>query len=329
MVLLNTIETLIKLCQIFGLAPFSRCKKGVKWKLDRKNSTISIVFLMVTALNLLFCLIFNKRLIDHNDAGLDVIIFTYSIVIICVHAVVIVAENFYKRNQHVKILNLFLKLELMEEYQGIQLDSMGTRRFLHRSILLWVLGTFGLSGLYILVLVITRNVHDLYYFLVCALPSLLSKLSYIYSMVLVNMLGKNVNALTMFTRSLIIDSQKCFEVLGRKYRRSRGYEINLRKIEFLKKCQILIWNISTLFNHTHFWSLSIGFLNEFSVLIFNCFFFIQLFQKPPEAGLYSILYIISWTSMNLFNIIYITSTCGNADKAVSLQILELDELLSY
>lgn len=317
MVLIDSIKSLIKLCQILGLAPFSQTKNGVKWEGNRTNEIVSLAFLVITGSNFLLCLIFNGIVIDHTDSGLIVAIYTYSIIIICVHAFVILAENFYKRNQHIKLLDLLVKLELiLKEDQGLELDFIGMSRFLHRSIVFWILGTFGLSGLNVLVLVKTRDSNDFYFFVTYALPSLLSKLSYIYSMVLINMLSKNVNALTDFTRSLSVKprNMKGLEIVG-SYR-SRRHGINLTTIDFLQKCHLLIWKASTLLNHNFFWSLSIGFLNEFSVLIFNCFFFIQLFQKPPEAGFFTVLLVVSWTLMNLFNIIYITSTCGNVVSLV-------------
>lgn len=137
----------------------------------------------------------------------------------------------------------------------------------------------------------------IFIFVTYALPSILSKLSYNYSMVLVNMLNTNIIALTKFTRSLSIDTQtmKHVQFFGWTYRRSQRHEINLSTIEFLKEFQMLIWKASNLLNHVFYWSLSIGFLNEFSVLIFNWFFFIQLFCQPPEGGFYSIVYIVSWT----------------------------------
>lgn len=319
MVLLDSLKSLIKLCQFFGLAPFAQSKKNPKWKQNRTNATFSIAFLVIIGLNFLLCLIFNGIVIDHNESGLIVAIYTYSIIIICVHAFVVLAENFYKRNQHIKLFNLFVKLELiLKQYHEIGLDFVGVSRFLHRSILCWALGTFGLSGLNILVLIKTRDANDFYFFVTYALPSFISKLSYIYSMVLVNMLSKNTDALIMFMRSLDNDAkhQKRFEVRRCTYRRSRRHENNLYTIEFLRKCQILIWKASSILNHTFYWSLSIGLLNEFSVLIFNCFFFMQLFKTPPEAGFISILSVVSLTIMNLFNIIYITSTCGNAVQAV-------------
>lgn len=315
--LLDSIKSLIKLCQIFGLAPYAQYKNS--WKQNGINEIVTIVFLFITSLNFLFCLIFNGIVIDHNEPNLIIAIYTYSIIIICMHALVILAENFYKRNQHIQLFNIFIKLELiLKSKQRIELDFVGMLRFLHRSILLWVIGTFGLSGLSVLVLVKTRDINDIYFFVTYALPSLISKLSYIYSMVLVKLLSKNVDALTKFAKSLSVDRHNTepLEVFGAPYRRSRKHENNLSRIEFLQKCQLLIWKASNLLNHTFYWSLSIGFLNEFSILIFNCFFCIQLFRKPPEAGFWSILNIVSWTIMNLFNITYITSTCANIVNGV-------------
>lgn len=318
--LLDSIKSLIKLCQIFGLAPFSQNKTKANWKQNRTNELVTIVFLFITVLNFSFCLIFNGIVIDHNEPNLIIAIYTYSIIIICVHALVILAEHFHKRNQHIQLFNVFVKLELiLKRNQGIELDFVGMLRFLHRSILLWTIGTIGLSGLSVLVLIKTRDINDIYFFVTYALPSLLSKLSYIYSMVLVKMLSKNVDALTKFTKSMSVDPRntKPLEVFGWPYRRSRRHENNLSSIEFLQKCQLLIWKASNLLNHIFYWSLSIGFLNEFSILIFNSFFCIQLFRKPPEAGFWSVLNVVSWTIMNLFNIIYITSTCANVVNGVN------------
>lgn len=319
----DCINSFIKLCSVFGLTPFSRVPGTSKWTKNRLNGIITVSYLIMVIVIFLLCLIFNGTIIDHTDSGIIVAIVVYTIVIICLHSFLTLCETFSKRDRHIKLLNLFAKLEsLSTHYQGVQLDYIGIKRTIHRVVLFWTLETFGLLILNVLILFKTRDQNDLCFVLTYTLPHLISKLSYIYWIVLVTILHENVRALMTYSRSLCGSKENMrpdippFEVFSWTYRKSRSGKFSAATFELFTRCYCTIWESSVLINDVVFWSFPIGFLNEFSVLVFNCFFLIKMIQSLPNVELMPFIHTILWATSNLVNVILLTSTCERAAEAV-------------
>lgn len=314
---------LIKICQFFGLAPFSR-QKTAKWQRHRFFEMISIVFCIAIVANILFCAIFKAVVLDQRGSRLMVVIGIYSVFLICAHALVILCENFRKRHHHVELLNLFVKLEsFAKQRQGIDLDAKIMKRILHQSLLFWAWQPFVLLVFDVVLLLTSKNRYSIYFLIIYMLSFILSKLSYVYSMTLVRILNENVNGLIKFTASLsdgktVKSNVNVFSVLSLNHRRTRQNEVSASTIDFLGKCYGMMWNASNLLNLIFHWSLPIGFFNEFCVLVFNSYFLIQMVRSGQEVH---ILLILSawWVFTNIINILFITSTCGNTIQAVILK----------
>lgn len=107
----NAIKPLINLCHILGLAPYSRISITSKWTKNRLYETVTVAYFIINFAIYAIYLIFNRTLIDYTEPSLIVAICIYSFVIICVQTFIVFCETFYKRNQHIKLLNAFEELE--------------------------------------------------------------------------------------------------------------------------------------------------------------------------------------------------------------------------
>lgn len=320
---LDAIKPLIKLCHILGLAPYSRIANTTTWAKNRVNELVTIAFFIINVGIFSIYLISNGAIIDYDDPSLIIAICIYSFVIVCVQTFIVLCEVYYKRNQHIKLLNIFEKLEsIFNQNHRIQLDNSRLKRILRRAISFWVLETFGLLALNIVIWLKTNASDEFFFFLMYTVPQLISKLSFIFWTILVVNLQEHVkvlvNYVSLFTQ-IKADSIKHeaikFKFLHGKYRTSivpRDYR-NL--IEYLKKCYVLVWEASILINDIVFWSFPVGFLNELSVLVFNCFFTIQILQLP-EILFMHLLHISSWGAMNMINVIFVATMCGKSVETV-------------
>lgn len=314
MQLSDCIVHFIKLCNVFGLAPYSQKSGNPKWKLSQLNKIITFVLLSAITAILTLYVFYNKYINDHSESWLTVAILDYAIVIICLNSFFLLSETLFKRNDHIKVQHLFEEFEShSKSFQGIHVDYAYIKSTRNRALLFWITATFGICFMDLLTLIRTRDQNDLFFILCYTLPNLISKLSFVYWIVLVAILHANVKALLAFVRKLNKNIEQCdgniqlFEVNRWKYRRVHCGRINAVTIEFVSKCYGLIWEASICINHLVYWSFPIGFFNEFSNLVFNCYFLIQIIRMIPNVGVISFIHITSWAASNILNIFFVTS----------------------
>lgn len=324
----KSINLLIILCQTVGLVAFSRNKKLKKWKKNRCSEFVTLSLVAIIVTNFLLCLIFSHFLVDESESSLQAAIIIYSVLLIYLHVFAILSEHFWKRSKQIKLLNLFLKLESMaKSHKGFQLDYRGIRRISHYSILFWALQTFGLLSFNVIILTKSKDIYDLFFLSSYIVPFVLSKLSYIYSMNLITILHKNMSALIKYTASFNDNTPNLerenptisfhLETIDRHFRRFRRNGIDANTISFVKRFYALIWKASVTINGIFYWSWSIGLINESSILVFNCFFFIMSVASTSETQILPNLYLFSWTILHIMNIMLVTFTCGNAAQTVT------------
>lgn len=313
----DDIKPVIKLCHLFGLAPYSRLTRTTKWTKSRPHETVTIAYLIIIAAIFAMCIIFNSAIVDHSESGVVVAICIYSLVMICSQSFIILCETLQKRYQYIELLNLFAKFESsLKQRQNIRMNGIRLQRIQRRAILFWILETFGLFTMSISLWLRSRDLDDMFFFLTYTLPHLISKLRFVFWIILIIILQENVNALRKYAESFIVDDiNHDFKFFRRECRRSNAQRSN--QIERLKRYYAMIWKASILINDIVRWSIPLGFLNEFSVLVFNCYFTIQMLQLPT-LPLVSFMYISTWAAMNLINVFFVTSMCENTVHAVSL-----------
>lgn len=320
----DSIKTLVKLCHVLGLAPYSRIANTAEWTKNRLNETVTFVYLFIIASIFTICLMFNGAMVDHTAPSLIIAICIYSLIIICGQTFIVLCETFQKRDQHIKLLNIFEQFDsILLQNHSIQLNGIRVKRNLQRAILFWILETFGLLIFNIIAWLNSRESDELLFFLTYTLPHLISKLSFIYWIILVIILHENVNGLLHYTELVINetddtkDDRTIIKFFNGEFRGKHAKRNNHNLLEYLKQCYILIWEATILINNIVFWSFPAGFLNEFSVLVFNCYFSIRILQSPKALYVQQV-HLASWATMNLINVVFITTMCGKTVEAVIL-----------
>lgn len=331
--LANSIKSVIILCQIFGLVAFAQNKNNFKWVHTHFNKIMSLASIVTIFIFFVLCLVFNGLLFDENETNIQTAIICISLLLLYLHVFTAMGESFWKRNQQIKLLNLFQTLESMSKpHKEFQFDYKGIKSISYNSILFWALQTFGLLSFNVIVLMQTEDKADMYFILAFAPAFIFSKLSYIYSMILITILHKNLNALIKYANSLSASVQQFqrnnrknsiqLRWIDRNVPRTRWNDIDENKVAFLKRFFGLIWRASVLINDIFYWSWIIGIINESSMLVFNCFFFTMNAVNRFQANAWTIMYLALWTIMHVMNILFVTFTCGNA----TLMVISIDFL---
>lgn len=331
MTFFDAIKPLIKLCHILGLAPYSRVANTSTWTKNRLYESVTFGYFIINVALFAVYFIFNSVFVDYTDPSLIIAICIYSFVIVCVQTFIVLCESLNKRNQHIKLLNIFEKLEsIFKQNHKIHFDNLRLKRIQRRAILFWILETFGLLTMNFIIWLKSNALDELFFFVMYTLPSLISKLSFIFWIILVVILQENVNTLMKYTKLFVqfkIDAMKhdtkSFKFFHGKYRETYATRDNQNLLEYLKKCYILLWEASILINDIVFWSFPVGFLNELSVLVFNCFFTIKILQLP-EIPFVNLLHISLWGAMNLINVIFVATMCGETVEDVILETFVLN-----
>lgn len=318
------IKPLIKLCHILGIAPYSQIASTTKWTKNRLHESVTFGYLIINVGIFLIYFIYNSAIIDYDDPSLIVAICIYSFVVVCVQTFIVLCEVLYKRNQHIKLLNIFEKIEsIYNQNHRIQFDNLRLKRILRRAILFWMMETLGALTLNIASWIKTRESDQLLFFSMYALPQAISKLSFIFWTILVVILQEHVKVLVNYVHLFVQTEAKSrengatsFKFFHGNFRGVIASRNNQNLMEYLTKCYFLLWEASALINDIVFCSFPVGFLNELSVLVFNCFFTIKILQLP-EILFIHLVQISLWGVMNLTNVIFVATMCGKTVEAVS------------
>lgn len=338
--LANSIKSVIILCQIFGLVAFAQNKNNFKWIHTHFNKIVSLASIATIFIIFVLCLVFNGLLFDENDSNIQTVIICYSLLLLYLHVFTAMGESFWKRKQQIKLLHLFQTLESMSKpHEEFQLDYKSIKSISYYSIAFWASQSFGLLAFNVLVLTQTKDKADMFFVLAFSPPFIFSKLSYMYSMFLITILHKNLNALIKYANSLNASIQQFqrknmknsiqLRWINRNGRRTRWNDIDENKIVFVKRFYGLIWRASVLINGIFYWSWIIGIINELSILVFNCFFFTMNAVNHFQANVWTVMYLVLWTITHVMNILFVTFTCGNATlMVISIEFLKIYAFVS-
>lgn len=317
-----------KCCQVFGIMPYSRISGTFKWIQSRPNEIITISFLVANIFNFLLVFIFPSEIIFFTQMSTISVLNIYVIIIFVGHVFVFLIETLFKRTHHIQLLNIFEELEsYAKHFQDVKFNYKNIRFASHRVLFYWTVHSFVTFGLQVYT---SKERKDLYIALFCALPHLLSMLSFFFWIVLVAILNENLNALVKYTKLLCVNTgemQSPFNVTEWKNKTLRGGRINKSTLQFISQFYCLIWDASNLINHIVLWSFPIELLSEFTFVVWNFFNFIRV---TSNLSLFSNLSIVQGTlsaCVSIINVTLLTSTCEKTKKAVSILSRTTCELL--
>lgn len=265
-----------------------------------------------------------------------IIMVSISIIItIYIHSIVVLVETYLKRDQHVKLLNQFEELNrTFEKNKNIQFDQMDIKRTCNRYLKWYMLILLFIAVIDVLFLIRSKNRFSAHFTLIYSFPFALSKLSYVYSMSLVSFIRHYIDALTTYSEWLNKEKPYSpnktfvnpneFKMSKWKYIKLYRSEVSSSSLLFIKQSYCQIWEASIIVNNILYYSLSLGILNEFLVLIIFNFSFISSTLRRYKASetkdirVLSVLLNLSFIASVIVIILFLTGTCRKTTVAVSI-----------
>lgn len=320
MTLFECISTFTKICQFCGLAPFSYSASLDKWETNRSLGFITFIFIIVITISSALPIIFNESFVDYNNDQISAIIFNVMLVTINLHAFFAMIENFSKRHHHIKLMNLFRKLEQSFNRSASARLKYEVIQRMFRNFLF--LGCFEISFLLVLgcYAIIFGSQIGQNFMIAYLIPFILSMLSYIQAIAYISLLFRNIEAFDRFTDELVIKGNISINQWFATPVRSQQNTVNESDLIWLKRIHCLIFECSTIINNLTYFSLPIGLLNELLLLTINVFWIIGSIIENDPSKIALIMFCSVWITITLLNVLFITINCGRVRNQVSIYI---------
>lgn len=317
----KSIAIFIRFCQFCGLAPYSFTES--QWKLNRSFEMLTILLAVVIVISSIAVSIFNEYFFQPNEHKIANIIFVAMLITINIHAFIILIEIFVKRHQHIKLLDSFQKLEkLLQKTDRFRLNCTDIKRMCHRHIIFWFIEIISMMFVESLILIKSGEFGDINYVIVYLIPYFLCKLNYIQAMSYISILRKNAEALDDYSKHLMEKSEqkmivRPFLLKSWKTLRPKKNKIDEKVFILLRKVHSSIWECSVIINNIMYWSMPMGILNEFLLMVFNLFWFVTFLLSKMDNDLLVFAFIILWIIITVINVLFITVNCMNTCEVVS------------
>lgn len=327
MSLFASIKSFLLICQFSGLAPFSMNQSTLKWEPNPSLKVISILHIIYNAIILLIIPVFHSELINYSSSGVIVVLYSLLLLLNNTHAMFALLELYTKRDQQVKLLNSFQRLDvLLKQHLNQHIEYGKLKSTCRRIIIVWA------SEVSFLIICSVVNrirspkfITTLY--LCLFYPSyILSKLSCGYAVFLVRMVHENLDVMNRYIKSINKQNgyyirEKMFNRNSSKHRdwnHSRASEIKLsiETLHSMKSIYGITWEAIITIRSLLFWSLILGFSNDFVVLTFNLYWFATfVFLRSYPITSYLVLSVLIAT--NFGNLLFIAHNCSKLVEAVS------------
>lgn len=322
MSLFGSISPLIQICRYTGLAPFSIDQTNLVSSTALKR--LSNIFAIVIILLICIVVVFNKNLIDHTKIALQVGFLNVFMFLNHLHALVTLFEFRIKREQHIDLLHRFDKLDiLMKRNFNMSIDHENLRNVCWRFIFVWICE---ISAFVISVLLLNTSIYDQYtiFYALVFLPScIISRLSYVYSMMLVTLIHENINVLTKYLRSVtkpngyyMCETSRLDTHQNSKYARQHEANIDVNTISLIKDSYCQMWEAAQKIQNLVYFSLPIGFSDDLFVLIFHSYWFFLCALFGFSDIVFYLFPLINMSS-NIGNVFFFAYNCSRAVESVS------------
>lgn len=309
-----SINSLMRIYQCFGLAPFAFNQKTRKWQSSSLFIRISLAIVFYNAT--IFCgtLIFNETFINYKNANFRVYLLALMLSWTHVHAICAVLELLLKRRKQIELLNILEMLDtLYSQHLNIKVDFLKLNRMNRRIVFLWICEVLAFVITDLFYYTQTKNKRIIAYVL-CYTPSFaICRLSYAYSIILVSLINEYIVVLNIYLKSITKRNgyyirETFIHELKRKtinHRKSGGVGVELESILFMKHAYSKLWGGCVTINYQIHCSMVIGLSNDFLILIFNSYWmFLTLILRSEPYSVFTIQ--LSWIISVLANMIFVS-----------------------
>lgn len=325
MTLFDSIKPLMRICQFFGLAPFTFDRKTQKWQQNSISIYLSVAFILSNILALFGLLFFNDTLIDHRRKRILILLQIFELAWNYMQAVCVVLELLLKRHQQMKLFNMLETLDILYKHHlNMHIDYSKLKRISRRIVIVWICEIL----LYVLsdsfYYTQGNNIFVLIFELLFTPPYVISKLCYGYSIILVSLINEYIVVLNVYLKS--ITKQHGYYIRGNVVHKSKNKRtdgtgvdktyIHPEMILFMKNVYGRLWEGTIAIKEIMYFSLATRLVNDFIILIINCYWeFLQLFVLTDHWS--AILVLSAYILCLLAQIFFVTYNYQTAVNKVS------------
>lgn len=324
--LFGSIERMIQICQLLGLAPFSFNENISKWEQNTALKFASIIVIVIDGIILLIALTFNNTFIAHEQPMPFIVLINLFLVLSHIHALSAILEKSLNSEKQVNLLNIFDELDFQFKRDlNMNIDGAKLNKDCRGFIFVWACEIITFIIMSTIFYFESHELRAILYLIILLPPLLLGKLSYAYTIMLVTMLHYNINVLNKYIKT--INKQNgyyfCAAQLNQNEKLKLGkngigksrMNLDPKKLIFIARSYSKIWDISIIIQHTMNWSLPIGFTNGVFILIFNSYWFFLSLMSSFEWTTF--IFQLTQITHNLGNVIFIVHNFSKAAEAVS------------
>lgn len=173
------------------------------------------------------------------------------------------------------------------------------------------------------------DVHTIYYALIFLSSSMVRKLSYLYSMIVMTLASESTNVLSNYLKSVnkrngyyICQTFPNRNESRRKndYLREDNEYIDVNVLVFIKQSYCEIWEMVQIIRNLVYFSFPIGLSSDVFVLLFHSYWFFLYIFLAWSNVIYLIFPLLNIT-MNMGYIIFLAYNCNKAVESVSHSII--------
>lgn len=335
MSLFETIKPLIRICRLAGLTPFS-----MEWR--TLNSSVflrrlSNIFVVCIVIFMFVIILFNEVFISYKEySPLQRVFLTLYMLLNHLHAVVALVEFYLKRQNQIDLFNRFEKFDFsLKQNLKMHIEYSKLKVTCWRFIFGWICGICAFAFPVILSAIQDKSEYLIYYtiYLLVFLPSsMVRKLSYVYSMMMVTLVHEYINLLNNYLKSVnkrngyyicpTFSNQKN-SLLKNEHSDHRKDYIDAEMLVFIKRSYCNIWESAQKIQNLMYFSIPIGLSTDMFVLILYSYWaFLCLFLPGWDQIAYYLLPIMNIT-MNLGYVVFLANNCNRAAESVSWNICEI------
>lgn len=325
MFLYNSIKLVFNISQIFGLIPFRFNKTKFQWESSSPLKALTILFIVINGNLLVIFLTSSEAFIVDTESEIRDNLYLVLVFLNQIKAIVLLVELFLKRDHTIQLIYLFEQLDFsFKEHLKMHLNYARIKKTSLCFFTLFIIGITALLILDSLHFIQSEDWRVLRLLLIFVFPCTLNKFCYILAMILftlvqqcIELLDKYIKAASMQNGYYICEvSLNRLKLQPTNSKILKLSEIDANKLSIIKQLYSLIWEASIEINHLMRWTLPMGFVNDFYVLIFDSYFLAlgSMSIRVNTTGFYILL--ITWTLNVMTNFITIANTCNQTTEAV-------------
>lgn len=330
MSLYKSLRLFVTVGQISGLAPFSMRHDPIRFQRNRCCEMITFFWFMVNFVVIAIILtFFNDLITAGSKSALGRALLYVMLIMNYVHTMVALAENYFKRDRNINMLNAICDLNVnFEKELEILMDFDGLKKVYRDALILWFIEIVMLVMLNVLRFR-EAGTAEVTNFSVFFMPTyVFGALSYFLSTTSVALVRFSVDVMAIYLNEATKNSG--FIIRDDSQEPAQSDTINakkpavtIEKLYFIKGSFSRLWEISIAVSNLMNLAMPIGCINEFLILVFNGYWMFFYLLNNFRVPLLFYTFVATWGMSALTNLIFVANSCTQAvDKVIFFSYLK-------